>query len=517
MYKLLIVDDEHLIRNGLASINWQDVGFKVTFVAANGRDALTLIESDVPDTVLTDIKMPIMDGIQLMGILNDRYPQVKIIALSGYNDFSYAQKCIEYKVFSYILKPINEKELMNVFTRLREELDKRNKIHNLIRNGDTQFTPEERFFSNLISSSFSMASDKPLHPDEPTPVFKDYQCIVAFSWGDTKSSRDMNSILERSKQYWGKHRFPVLFLDHTFLVLIHGRTRLYPKDVRFYAERFKALMDDHGDGAVRIGLGNIYPLDKVGISYDEALYALRYHFFAVKDSIIAYSTISHMHNFTFNPATLKTVVEELAHHAIEGDGTDINNSTRELFWDILHKNCSDTKLLLLKCVEIYVSFVLVIEQVNKSVKVIPVDTFYYQLSECDSFEQLALIFKQYIMEIADQIKQLKSHSEHKLIARLKDYLRKNYHSNISLTEVSSLFFLNPSYLSTFFKKEAGINFSEYIIHLRIENAKHFIKNSDFSIQEISEKVGYSDYRYFCTIFKKITGDTPLKYRMKSIF
>ncbi|MBO9610825.1 MAG: response regulator [Paenibacillaceae bacterium] len=517
MYKLLIADDEHLIRNGLESIAWGDVGFEVAAVAANGKEALALIEGDAPDAVVTDIRMPIMDGIELIGILKERYPRIKVVALSGYNDFAYAQKCIEYRVFSYILKPINEKELRHVFAHLREELDNRQAERHEYRNGDLRLTPEERFFAQLVGNSFAQPPDaNRLRPDGLATVAEDYQCIVAFSWEHADRDRDTSERLKQSRQYWGKYRFPVLAVDHTFLVLLHSRTKMYPKDIRIQADRFKAFMEEDADGAIGIGLGNVYPMDHIGASHNEALYALNYRFFAGKGSVVAYDEISRLQSFTFDNAALKKMIEDLAHHVLEGDGESAKRIVRELFWDVLHKSCSDTNLFLLKCVEVYVSLVTKIEQTNPSVKAVPVDDFYYQLSACHHFEQVAAHFKQTITGMAEQMNRLQANTEHSLITRLKDYLRKNYNHNISLAELSDSFFINPSYLSTLFKKETGINFSDYTIQLRIDNAKSLLKHSDLSIQEISEKVGYTDYRYFCTVFKKLTGDTPLKYRMKSI-
>lgn len=512
MYKLLIADDEHLIRNGLAGIAWHDAGFEVSAVAANGREALALIEREAPDAVVTDIKMPIMDGIQLIRALKERYPHIKVVALSGYSDFAYAQKCIEYKVFAYILKPINEQELKHVFAHLREEFDKRQEALNPDRDGSALLAPEERFFHRLIGSSFVLPADV-----RPLPVSENYQCIVAFTRENAKSKRNVNDTLAKARQYWGKHRFPVLFFDHAFWVLIHSRTKIHPKDILAYAERFKSFMEEDADDIIGIGLGNIYALDNVGTSYNEALYALKYRFFAGKGSIVAYSEISRIQALASDNARLKKIVEELGHCVTEGNGDGAQQKARELLWDVLYKSCSDTNLLLLKCVEIYMSLVLKIEQENSSLQPVPVDDLYYRLAASDSFEQVAAAFKRTIASLAEQVKQRRMNAEHSLITKLKNHLRENYHHQISLAELADLFYMNPSYLSTFFKKETGINFSEYTIQLRIDQAKHLLKHSDLSIQEISEKVGYTDYRYFCTIFKKTTGDTPLKYRMKSIF
>lgn len=519
MYKLLIADDEHLIRNGLAnSIDWHGLGFEVSGVAANGQEALSHIAGNLPDAIITDIRMPVMDGLELMSIVKSRYPDIKIITLSGYNDFVYAQKCIEYGVFSYILKPINDKELTHVFTTLLEELNNRKKSSKKIAADENELSLAEQFFFKLAGNSFIMTSDlEEMLTSNVIPIHQEYQCILSFSRKSSGNDRDDRQLLQESRKYWAQYHFPVLVSDHIFLVLIHSSAKMYNKDSLFYAERFKAFIETVTEDAVKIGIGNVYSLSNINASYREAMQALKTIYFIGNHTIIRYSDLEHINNQAFDDATLKKLVEELVSYVVEGELQEAGKKTRELLWDFLYKNCSSINMLHLKCIELYVSLNLKIEQAKGKINVMSVDSFYGQLAAFDSFEQLAAYVKQTVHDIALQIKELKTGGEHSLITKVKDFMANNYKENISLANLSHIYYINPSYLSTLFKKETGINFSEYTIHLRIDQAKNLLKNSDSSIQEISEEVGYSDYRYFCTIFKKMTGDTPLKYRMKSIF
>lgn len=124
MYKLMIVEDELPIRKGLVqAINWKSIGFAVTSDAENGKKAMQCLDAEIPDVILTDIRMPIMDGLELMSIVSERYPQVKLIVLSGYGDFSYAQHAIKCGVLGYILKPTKDEEIYQVFRKVKAVLD----------------------------------------------------------------------------------------------------------------------------------------------------------------------------------------------------------------------------------------------------------------------------------------------------------------------------------------------------------------------------------------------------------
>lgn len=130
MYKLMIVEDEQIIRHGLIqTIPWESLGFTVTAEAADGKKALRQLEQDLPDVILTDIRMPIMDGLKLMSEVNDRFPQIKIVVLSGYGDFSYAQHAIQCGVLGYILKPTKDEEIHAAFSKVKSVLDSGKNTH----------------------------------------------------------------------------------------------------------------------------------------------------------------------------------------------------------------------------------------------------------------------------------------------------------------------------------------------------------------------------------------------------
>ena len=124
-YKLLIVDDERIIREGLLSFKWQELGFSASYAASDGEEAIKFLEKEKVDVVLTDIKMPVVDGLKLCEYIREKYPECEIVILTGYKDFDYAKKAISSGVFEYLLKPVDIDEINRVFTSLKAILDKR--------------------------------------------------------------------------------------------------------------------------------------------------------------------------------------------------------------------------------------------------------------------------------------------------------------------------------------------------------------------------------------------------------
>ena len=163
MYKLIIVDDEEEVRKGIIQkIDWASFGFDIPREAENGRDALDLIEENVPDAVITDITMPVMDGLKLSSIISECYPTVKIVILTGFDEFKFAQQAIRYGVIDYILKPVLPKDINNLMTRLRniidEEVSQKEDI-NRLRSHYIKSLPiiREKFLTQLVTGSLSRA------------------------------------------------------------------------------------------------------------------------------------------------------------------------------------------------------------------------------------------------------------------------------------------------------------------------------------------------------------------------
>jgi two-component system, response regulator YesN len=160
LYKIIIADDEFIIRDGLEAFNWGLCGFTVTGSVSNGKKVLQLMDKDPADVIITDIKMPIMDGLELAKILNSKYPKSKIVILTGFKDFDYARAAISSGVSEYLLKPVDLSELELLFHRLKEELDNEQKTVIAVNNFKKQLSESlpaaiEDFFRGIIDGKIN--------------------------------------------------------------------------------------------------------------------------------------------------------------------------------------------------------------------------------------------------------------------------------------------------------------------------------------------------------------------------
>lgn len=165
MYKLLVVDDEKILLNGLCNYYpWEELGFEIVGKMTNGKSVLNYIAQNDVDVILTDVSMPIMNGIDLAIALHNNFPQIKVVFLSGYADFRYAQKALEYGVKNYILKPVKMDELKSVFLTLKNELDIENKKMNFIMKEENYYQRiirivEQYVKSNIINANLGEAAE----------------------------------------------------------------------------------------------------------------------------------------------------------------------------------------------------------------------------------------------------------------------------------------------------------------------------------------------------------------------
>jgi len=157
-----------------------------------------------------------------------------------------------------------------------------------------------------------------------------------------------------------------------------------------------------------------------------------------------------------------------------------------------------------------------LESYHASIKPMPVEEFFNKLHMCLFFHDYARLYEDSIISLLEQDTPSKEVKEH-IITNLKQYICENYNKRLGLQELSSVFYMNPSYLSTLFKQRTGVTVTDFLQQVRIEKAKALLRESHYTINEIAQKTGFTDYRHFGSVFKKEMGTTPYNYRLKSLF
>lgn len=498
--KVLIVDDELLIRQGIKHyIQWEQEGFQIIGEAANGKEALDVIESTKPHIVITDIVMPIMDGEELTKIIKSKYPDIEVIVLSSFSEFDYVRSTFQQGVNDYILKP--KLEGTELLKALRSSADKIPSVQ-LIRSSSNETTLIRAMLDKWMSGYDIEVNN---HTVQQTFPYSRFLIIGP----DLKNSGERRS-------YW------------TEIILSHiqndiPQSIVYPlQSERSYLsfllnlneEQFHAafhcielLADSHSQfvWAVSEPFSNIKTVKRV---YDGSfLTMMHYSFYFPEQSFFNHVSLPPVQPIT-RPFNL-TVFTELfkreqfdeAIQYLQAHVTDLSNDYT--------KSAIEFKRFLSNVI---FNITLLLGDMEYDHSKISNEKYRY-FAAIDGASQASEAVTQ-LNIFLDEAMKIIGHTPtvDPSIKKILDYIEKNYAEQLTLTELANHFHFNPSYLSTYFSTHNDEGFSEYVTRIRIEKSVELLRNRNVSISEISGKVGYSDHSYFCKVFKRLKGMSPSSYR-----
>jgi two-component system response regulator YesN len=536
MYKILIVDDEEIIRNGIAcSIDWANYGYEVVGEAENGKVALEKALKTAPDVILTDIYMPVMSGIEFSREVKKHLPNVIIIFLTGYNEFTYAQQAIEVGVFRYITKPIVDEELIQTLIEASDvlehkEIEKINldKLKKMLKESLPLF--KERFLLNLISGALTTQEiEKKSQYLNLNLDAKYYLCVVIaiddFSkLSQNNSEADMNlikfSIQNMAEEVLSEENHTIYtfeekrseigilccienFSRNDSLTILHQQMQ----KLQNYARQYLKV-------SISAGVGRVCTrLEDIEKSYDEAELALEYRMAFGRNSIILIDDIAGSSEVMFSHETIQKI-NDLVIYTKGGNKEASINTLNEIFDYLRGASIMKRDFIHL----------LVIEIVNK---IIRIDLEYgANLSEIhgDSFSPFNIMKYDTLDDIQRELATLVSNSvsfiesKHHVVTRnsvekAKDFIFENYmNPALSLKLIAESVHVSSGYFSQLFRQVSGETCTEFVAKVRIDQAKKLLKETMLKTYEIAEKVGFNDSQYFSTCFKKNIGVSPTEYR-----
>jgi two-component system, response regulator YesN len=523
--KVLIVDDEYLSRNLLKNcIDWNSLNMDIAGEAEDADEALSLVDKLNPEVIFTDIQMPIIDGIQLSEMILKQKPGIKIVALTGFNDFDYAQRSIKAGISDYILKPINQAEVLRTALKVKQivEQDRKNsseyiKLRKELYN-NLAFL-KDKFLNELLNGSIDVSGYKERSAFLGIHFkYNSFQAaiieILTLEKDQSEESRLIVNmkILNHVKNDLGDNRYIYVFLDTTNRIIILNNDEnidLYEK-----CEEMRENIIREIPCNLCIGVGRLKKeIGEISNSYKEALEAVNYRIAAGNNTVILYNNI-HFH--AMEPVgNINDLYVKLDFYIKTGLREKISETIDEIFNNIDIKDRTAIKTLRINTISITAScFQKLVESGLDSEEV-------YKL-ETQSYKQILLLetlpdIRTYLSGIMDKtIDTLNKHQNKKIssfIDKIKEYVRDNYaDSNLSLASIAKLFYLNPSYLSRTFKKETSVSFIEYLTSVRIDKAIELLKESNLKVFAIAEAVGISDPNYFSTCFKKYSGVSISDFR-----
>lgn len=514
MFKVLIVDDEPFVRKGLAVlINWEQHGFAICGEAENGKKAVAKIEQLKPDVVITDVRMPEMDGLELIKHqVEDLKSNTKFIILSGYDDFKYAQTAIKYGVRQYILKPIEQEELISILNNLHSELTEemhRKEAYNEELSRYTRAIANDTF--NII-----IKGDKSPETLERARGLFGFDTVDRFRYvliKDFTGSQLIN--LDKAIE---PELYNAVFRvsENSYGVLLSTKTLNGRKLKDFVLSLNKSLMQaGEMNHLILVGkeIDDISLLDE---SYKSIQFLESYRFYNPTEKIIYYDDIE---NTSFRTKIEALLFDIKLLEAMEtGQYEKINAIIGEVYQysvshmiepGIINSMFNDFK---------YKVRTVVLQMKGNPDKI---DTFYsskdfdYTKINITDFCSNVLNF---CISCAGYMNELQKSQSRGVLQLVEEFLKNKYNDqNLNLKNTARHFYINPLYLGQLFKQTYNIRFNDYLHTLRIEEAKTLLRRTDLKIYEIAEKVGYKDADYFACKFESIEQITPSQYRKKLFY
>ena len=528
MIKLIIVDDEEEIRDGIKSIiDWENNGICICGEAGNGREALDIIRKSAPDIALIDIRMPIMDGLQILEEIARESLPVKSIILSGYDDFAYAQKAIKLGASDYLLKPCRPQEILETVLKVRKLIENEAGRKEMLTRIKLQFAEslpllKEKLLMRIIREEqvdthrlwdkfrlFGMNLEDGKMAVIIIRIDRFPSVFDSLSNNDTELMKfAIKNIAEETLRE--KYRCEVFECSDDIVAVINpGIFPMDDADMQLL-NRVKGNIRDHLGFTVSIGVGKSY--DGIGFinrSYNEALSSINAKFFMGEDTIIRYEDIccGQLDETVYPFNEEKSVLNSLK----IGDSKGYETSFEEYF-NVIGR-CGSSRSVYVKCCQaLLMSVCHLCIETNISINEILGQNFTFldEISTIDSVGQLKAEMHRVLDKAFHEVNS-RRHCN-KIVEMSLKFIDENYYKDLNLETVANHVLITPGYLSLLFKQSLGINFVDYLHKIRVEKACKELKDVRLKMYEVASRVGYNDEKYFCQIFKKLTGLTPTQFR-----
>ncbi len=531
LYRIMLVDDEEEVRKAIIrNMDWEELGFTVVGDAENGEDALEKLEQWEPDVVITDIRMPYMDGLTLTERIREKYPSIKILIFSGYDDFEYAKQAIKLNVTEYILKPVNSEELAVILKRIQASLDEEIKQRRDIDSLRASYQGSlpilrELFLNDLVRRTTDINVIAPRFEEYNIDILEARKWLAAvihveqverIETKELSMHQELIPISVRSlvedflKPYC---RFAIFTSSEGITVIAaidenNTQTGLINLFHDICKESRRVL-----EVAITIGVGHsCESLQQIGDSYQTAVDALGYRAIVGKGKTIYINDVDPM-----NRGKLQFDIkdeEELTAAIKFGSRETIEDMVRSL------TACMEDAKVHTRQHQLYMLSV-----ANCLIRLM--QQYELNMDEMfDSKEQYEDIlegicrredFADRIISVAcrmnDAMNRERDNTTRKVMEEAKEYIREHYSDpELSVETLCRHLHMSPAYFSTVFKKETGQSYVNYLTEIRLKKAVELLNETDDKTYMIAQKVGYQEQNYFSYVFKKKYGVSPTRYR-----
>ena len=527
MYKILIVDDEPLAVVGIKSmLESIDLSIQVTGTAGNGEEALKIIENEMPDLILTDIKMPVMDGLKLLQICREKYGLLRpgFIMLTSYEDFRMAKQAITYHALDYLVKvELTEEVLKDAILRAMEQLDplKRTSEDTVSAPPEFVYRMRDKFMISLLHNLFESEEQFRLQAKDLMIRFdhKQYTCCYGELLSPHFNSQNpaqhntlfagsvgmLKSLVEKSIPCH------MITLDNSHFAMILCDADKIP-DPAAFLERVFTSVHNYYNVSGRCGIG--IPVSSPLTICDSFQYARSAFRRTDTSSPIAQSPVLGKVE-THDVFNISLVKKDLT-RAFEEYDPDLLSDTIGRLCDLLNEHREHyVQALDLASNLLYLSISLLPD--GETVLNGFFDSYpdsYLSLYRMNTVTQIIEWLNHFKTCMCSLFEDKRKDHKNRIVSDVKKYISEHTHDKLMLNEVAALFGISPAYLSQLFSKYNDAGFNEYINICKTEEAKRLLKEEKYRVYEVADILNFSSEFYFSKVFKKIQGVTPSEYLSK---
>lgn len=531
MIKVFLVEDEFIVREGIKkNIDWAAHGYDFCGEAADGELALPMIQKLKPDIVITDIKIPFMDGLTLSKHIKKDFPNIEIIILSGFAEFEYAKEAIKIGVAQYLSKPISGEELLkevDAVAKIIEEKNEERKLKELYEHEMQENTHKERrdLFANMVSGRRTVPELLEMANSMQVDLSSLWYNIVLIKLQSLNhtATEYSNSIVEaEAKIRKLSNNQNIILFDRNlegFALLFKGDSQIELEGLEDeYFEAFGKILNSYEN--VRYSVGKGLPVCRISelmLSFEKASHALAHRFFDAESRIVDGACLSLENTFSQTDVTVSDIDskvfdrKKVRDFLKYGDAAEVNYFVDEFFNSIGTKAVMSNVFRQYILIDIYFYVTEFVEGLAGDKNIIePVDKDIETFSTVDG----AIRYTRKVLTQAIELRDSAASNRYDdIVSDVVEYIEENYaNDELSLNTVASAVKYSPNHLSTVFSQQTGQTFIKFLTDFRLEKAKELLKCSNMRSSEIALAVGYKDPHYFSFLFKKTLGITPTQYR-----
>ncbi|HWQ80198.1 MAG TPA: response regulator [Anaerovoracaceae bacterium] len=495
MIKTLIVDDDFLVRMFLKQItDWESAGFSLIGDACNGKEAISVIEKETPELVITDLSMPVMDGVSLIKRVKEASPDICIVVLSCHDEFEYVKEAMRLGADEYLLKnDLDEAVLLKSLESVRIKINKSAEIQQekielqrLAKKG-TELVLQE-LLEELSGTPYSMEEQRRLCSSSGVP-FKFRRCAAVTA----TAGQIAGSILQPVCEQYCRNKNAVCLgrIGQSCCILLDFSDLCSQAEqwerLNTFSEGLKSCILNYLNTEAAIGVSGINGGDGgICAALGQARLALKYRFYGYR-----------IYRFSDLPAAGR--LPEEAESLLQIQAYKPENHDEKLYRLGRSAFVSLRKTLLHP------------DRVREWFSALS-KNFAIEGELPETLERMEEVWFSSAVSMKNEEGVPEKSGGNRAISQAVTYIRKHFHEPISLSKVAAEVHLNATYLSYLFKQEMGVNFSDYLTNCRLDRIRELLKESNRPIKEYAAAAGFQDYRNFCKLFKKETGMRPAEYR-----